>query len=422
MSAHEEYIEAMLETLADATDDECVSVLSQLLHTRDEAMNYDAEYTRLLYQPPILMRLARIRREDPALFYSRFATAIRRRRDLSYAEIIAAIDAHVRVYDPYAFTPGPALLAQPVQPVRWLVPGLIAEGLTILGGTPKSGKSYLAYTLAMATAVYGHWLQHWEVATGPVIFISLEDDPDDTRLRLAELDPDLHLRPGQIEFLHGFDKVPSFDEGLVSWLLEAMEQYHPRLVVIDPLSYLYTTPKRGQNDLFTETRHMLFPLRWLAKSHRCAIVALDHRRKRSRDDTNVFDTLHGSIAKQAIADTLLMVEREREDVLLNALVRRGVDATYTLTMQFRDGRCWITYTGETLPKTAISSYGEYRQKVYTALMTYQQPMTVTEILAIAEIPDTRQTRSQLYNVLIRAQKDGDITKKERGTYLWAPKA
>lgn len=416
MSRADEFITELVERLADEPDERFIGTLVGYLQDKDEWGVPLPVYTRLLFHPAILTRLARVRREDAMLFQGHFAPAIRARRDLAYLEVMSAIDAFVHVWDPFATTDGATLLQQDPKPVRWLVPGLIADGLTILGGTPKSGKSYLAYALALAVGVHGRWMQHWEVERGKVVFISLEDDPDDTRLRLAELDPDLTLAREQIYFQHGLDQVPSFEDGLVSWLTEAVQHYQPRLVVIDPISYLYSMSKRGQGDLFQETRQMLFPLRWLGKAHHCAIVALDHRRKRSRDDTNLFDTLHGSIAKQAIADALLMVERDNEQITMGALVRRGKDATHTLTMKFADGRCWLTYLGEA---STTAHYGDFRQQVYTCLMQYRTPMTIKEIMADLELPDNRQIYAHIHKVCLRGVKAKELEKTGRGAFVWA---
>lgn len=223
MSRAEEFLTALVDQLADENDEVFIGLLAGYLHEKDEAGDYKPIYTRLLYHTAMRTRLARIRRDDPGLFFGSFATALRRRRDLYYPDVMAAIDGCVHVYDPFSGTDGAALLDAPIRPVRWLVPGLMADGLTILGGTPKSGKSYLAYALALAVGVYGRWVQHWEVEQGKVLFISLEDDPDDTRQRLAELDPDLTLPRGRIHFIHGLDQVPPFDEGLIPWLLEAIQ-------------------------------------------------------------------------------------------------------------------------------------------------------------------------------------------------------
>lgn len=42
------------------------------------------------------------------------------------------------------------LFEQPVEPVDFIVDGLLAPGLYILGGSPKVGKSWLALQLCLA--------------------------------------------------------------------------------------------------------------------------------------------------------------------------------------------------------------------------------------------------------------------------------
>ena len=37
-------------------------------------------------------------------------------------------------------------------PINWVVPGVLPEGLTILAGKPKLGKSWLALDMALAVA------------------------------------------------------------------------------------------------------------------------------------------------------------------------------------------------------------------------------------------------------------------------------
>ena len=47
------------------------------------------------------------------------------------------------------------LMAKEFDPIAWLVPGLIPEGLMILAARPKIGKSWLALDLAIATSAGG---------------------------------------------------------------------------------------------------------------------------------------------------------------------------------------------------------------------------------------------------------------------------
>src|SRR4051812_19186196 len=47
------------------------------------------------------------------------------------------------------------LMAKHFEPVRYIVPGYIAEGCTLLAGAPKIGKSWLALNLGVAVASGG---------------------------------------------------------------------------------------------------------------------------------------------------------------------------------------------------------------------------------------------------------------------------
>ena len=318
-------------------------------------------------------------------------------------------------YDPFIFTDASAIMAKPLQPRRWLIPGLIADGLTLLGGSPKSGKSYLSYALALAVATFGTWCHHWPVEQGKVIYAALEDDELDTRQRLEELAPGLQIVPGKLVFVHGEEALPAFNNGALEWVEKTLEYHKPRLMIIDPISYLYVLKKSGSQ--FEETKDMLFPLRWLGKRHGCAIVCPDHRRKRSREDVSAFETLYGSVAKQAVADGLIMVDRDDDEIAIDAKIRSGKDQKLFLTFTFDGGQCFLNFKGGGEDKPA--SYSELRMKVHTILRDAHVPLSVPELLANLELPDTKQTRNMVYQVLFRSQKSREIEKTLRGMYVWA---
>jgi hypothetical protein len=50
-------------------------------------------------------------------------------------------------------TSSAALMAKDLPPIRYVVPGFIAEGLTLLAGKSKIGKSWLILGTAIAVAV-----------------------------------------------------------------------------------------------------------------------------------------------------------------------------------------------------------------------------------------------------------------------------
>jgi hypothetical protein len=314
--------------------------------------------------------------------------------------------------DPFAFTDAAAIMSTVMTPRRWLLPGVIADGLTLLGGSPKGGKTYLAYALALAVATDGLWCGHWKPDAGKVLYISLEDDMDDTHLRIDELMPQATLHPGQLIFLHGASALPSFSDGLIAWMGEAIALHHPRLIIIDPISYLYVLKKNGNQ--FEETKDMLVPLRELAKSQHCSMVCLDHRRKRSRDDVLMVDTLYGSVAKQAVADGLIMVNRDHEDIELDMTIRHGQEQKMYIKFTFDGGRCFLQYTGGA---PEMNNYGDMRTRVLESLRRSPAPLTIGDLLNELELTDSRQTRKNLSLVLYRCAKVREVEKLSRGRFI-----
>ena len=67
------------------------------------------------------------------------------------------------------------VIENPPPPIRWIVPGIIREGLDLLSAVPKAGKSTMARGLALAVACGGKALGSISVEGGDVLLISLED-------------------------------------------------------------------------------------------------------------------------------------------------------------------------------------------------------------------------------------------------------
>src|SRR5215475_4095883 len=59
--------------------------------------------------------------------------------------------------------------------IKYVVPNLIPEGLSILAGRPKMGKSWAALDIAIATATDGYCLGDRKPIHGDVLYAALED-------------------------------------------------------------------------------------------------------------------------------------------------------------------------------------------------------------------------------------------------------
>ena len=84
---------------------------------------------------------------------------------------------------------GETLMSQPLTPLNFVVDTLLSQGLHILAGSPKVGKSWLALWLCLCAA-QGKPL--WTFATRPceVLYLCLEDSFQRIQSRLFDLTED----------------------------------------------------------------------------------------------------------------------------------------------------------------------------------------------------------------------------------------
>src|SRR5262245_64249627 len=69
-----------------------------------------------------------------------------------------------------------ALQTKAFAPVRIILPGLIPEGVTIVAGKPKIGKSWLALDVCLAVAGDRFVLGETKPVQGDVLYIAAEDN------------------------------------------------------------------------------------------------------------------------------------------------------------------------------------------------------------------------------------------------------
>jgi predicted ATP-dependent serine protease len=72
-------------------------------------------------------------------------------------------------------------------PVSFIVPGFVPEGLTILAGRPKIGKSWLALEVCLGVAGDYTVLGGSQPVPGDVLYCALEDNPRRLQKRIYKL-------------------------------------------------------------------------------------------------------------------------------------------------------------------------------------------------------------------------------------------
>src|SRR5918995_1762171 len=77
-------------------------------------------------------------------------------------------------------------------PIKYVVPGYIAEGCTLLAGRPKLGKSWLVLEMGLAVASGGCCLGSIPCKQGDVLYLALEDNERRLQKRIDKVLGPLH--------------------------------------------------------------------------------------------------------------------------------------------------------------------------------------------------------------------------------------
>jgi len=305
-------------------------------------------------------------------------------------------------------------------PPRFLVEKLVPDGLTILGAPAKSYKSYFSISLALATLGAGDWCNAFPVTdTGNVVFFGLEAPVMQLRNRIHQLRPSFNPNdfPHTITFFSGMKVLPSFRNGLKQSLEQVIERYTPRLIVIDPMSYLYRLGR--QEDLASATLDLLLPVAELMFEAGVALFAPEHMRKRNKEDFTVMDQLNGSHVKPGIVHGLLMMQRSGEDIIIETTMRDAPQQELTLSLEFDNDLHKITwgYKGSSA-MLAATRLDDLKTKVLKELQEHRYPKKVSELLEALELPNTERNRSSIRQILHRGEKEGLLASSRRGEFYW----
>ncbi|MEL6642745.1 MAG: AAA family ATPase [Pseudomonadota bacterium] len=300
-----------------------------------------------------------------------------------------------------SLTTARALQRKSFPPVSWLVQDLLPEGLTLLAGKPKLGKSWLAlqlaYGIAAGTEVLGRPAEQ-----GHVLYTALEDNQRRLKDRLEKSAPPRAVWPDKL----CLDvEWPRLDEGgLEQFATWVDNNPDARLVIIDTLATVRPSASLRESQ-YQGDYAALRGLHRLANKAAISIVVIHHVRKADAEDA--FDTVSGSTGLTGAADTTLILTKTTDGTVLYG---RGRDLPETeRALDFDPTTCRWSDLGR--PSDVFGS--ETRIAIRAALTAGKQNPT-----EIAEHGDLD------YNLcaktLQRMAEGGEIEKGGRGRYRLRP--
>lgn len=251
----------------------------------------------------------------------------------------------------------------------YAVNGILQEGVTILSGSPKIGKSWLALNLSLAVASGGLALGSIQAERGEVQDLALEDGLKRLKKRL--------------KMVLNNEAVPERLHLAVDWLssdrggLDAIEQWlreHPeaKLIIIDTLKRIRPADRNGSSryDFDYDT---IAPFADLATNYGVSILVVHHNRKQQADDP--LDMVSGSTGLTGAADAALVMLRKRGTNEATLLVTGRDIEERELTLQWENSAArWLLVGNASEAHRSVQ-----RNEILELMRTLEEPMSPKEI-------------------------------------------
>ncbi|MEY9946254.1 AAA family ATPase [Kitasatospora sp. GAS1066B] len=227
-----------------------------------------------------------------------------------------------------AWTADELMAAQFPDP-KWAVPGIISEGVNLLAGPPKVGKSWLSLGLALSVAAGGQALERVEVEAGPVLYLALEDTARRLQTRIRKV---LGTAPAP-STLTLATSCPALPQGGSEAIAQWVER-HPdaRMVIIDVFAKMRGPSMPGASAYDADYAAVGHAKR-IADHYGIAIVLVHHVRKAGSDD--FLAEVSGTNGLAGAADATLVLKRARgqADGVLHVTGRDVDETEYALRFQ-----------------------------------------------------------------------------------------
>ena len=226
-----------------------------------------------------------------------------------------------------------SLMDKPLPNSSFLVEGLVPEGVNMISGAPKVGKSWLMLDLAIKVAV-GEPFLGMDTAKCDVLYLCLEDTLKRIQDRLMKLTDEA---PSNLRFAITAGTIGGgFEDELTNYLYS-----YPgtKLVIIDTLQRIRSQKGNGSGGIYANDYEDISALKKIAASRNVSILLVHHLRKQK--DSDVFNQISGSSGITGAVDTSFVLQKESRESKTAALVATGRDIEMQkITLKFEKLR-WV---------------------------------------------------------------------------------
>jgi hypothetical protein len=248
----------------------------------------------------------------------------------------ASITAEVEVDEFAVSKTARGIMATPEAPLPYLVPQRVPPGLVIIGGRPKSRKSWYALQLGIACTTKRRFMGA-PPRGGRALYIALEDNDPRMRQRLAFFGLTPETAP---ENLHLFYEWPLGLEGaekIERWLLKYPDTV---LVIVDVLAR-FRGPRDQRQSAYDADYLTMGMLHGIAARHSGLVVLVVHHVRKGAVDDAV-EAISGTFAIAGAADAYMILRKgEGEQWIAHVDGRDWDQWDHEFSWTFKQGEGWV---------------------------------------------------------------------------------
>jgi RecA-family ATPase len=260
----------------------------------------------------------------------------------------------------------------------WIIKNFLTEGLCLLGGSPKVGKSWFALAIALAAclgeSVLGFFDHSEKIG---VLYIPYEDNFRRLKFRVNKLlkSSVYKIAPANLYYPqneNGQVDFPAVNDGGLDVIKECIDA-HPdiKIVVIDTLGRAKKQRGGRNTDAFLDDYEFSSRLQKLAMEKHLCILMVHHMRKAVSED--IFEKISGTTGLTAAPDVLLVLQsvkqsETRKEGKLHVRSRDFADNIYALYFDMATCHWLIQGNADKVEESErgteiISLYGNDHEKV-----------------------------------------------------------
>ncbi len=298
------------------------------------------------------------------------------------------------------------LMRKEIPEMIWIVYQLLPEGLLILAGRPKIGKSFMAMNIAIAVANGSKALGFFDTNRHSVLYVALEDNERRLKDRMKNiLQAEYEQKaPDNLYFMEvGYD-LPKLNEGGIEELQNIiLDNPDIKLIIIDTLGRSIADKGRKDRDNYRADYEISSKIQEMAIKNNICLLLLHHTKKGSEE--NVFDEISGTTGLTGAMDTMMVLKKKSNKCTLHITGRDVQEADYEV--EFSEN----TFTWNVIDKKDEHKLTTERQEIVDLIKKYGREMRTGEIAQLLG-----KEKSNISKMLKKLVDDGILTSPKFGTY------